>query len=108
MISAGGAQLRLGNNSCACHAIRNTDISALYVETHCDVDLIQMSGRVREGFETMYVMTDAAVFGVGVSKLEYMFSKEEVLVNAFEPTEEGDAVKGMNLNEFINSYFKGM
>lgn len=56
----------------------------------------------------MYVMTDAAVFGVGVSKLEYMFSKEEVLVNAFEPTEEGDAVKGMNLNEFINSYFKGM
>ena len=84
--------------------IKNKDIKAMYVEAHTEVDIIQMAGRVREGIDVLYVVTDSGGFGKTESAWEYKFSSCEVLIDAFD-VEPGQGQKELNLVEFSNDFF---
>lgn len=60
--------------------IMNPDINAIYVETHAEVEIIQMAGRVREGFSTLYIITDSKGFVDKESSFEYVLSGDNVTV----------------------------
>ena len=84
--------------------IWNKDIKAMYVEAHAEVDVIQMAGRVREGVDVLYVVTDSGGFGKPENAWEYSFSARKVPVDAFD-IEPEQGQKALNLIEFVNDFF---
>jgi len=85
--------------------IKNKDIKAMYVETHAEVDIIQMAGRVREGLDTLYIVTDSSGFGKTESDWEHDFTRLLVPIDAIELSEEHSHIKELNLVEFCNHFF---
>ena len=86
--------------------IWNEDIKALYVESHAEVDIVQMAGRVRNGVDCLYIVTDAGGFGRTENKWEYRFSLNRTPIDAIEISEEaGNNIKKLNLVEYINDYY---
>lgn len=83
--------------------IKNKDIKAMYVESHAEVDIVQMAGRVREGIEGLYIITDASGFGSKESVWEGSFSRDKVSIDALDLSDDG--IKQLNLVDFINHFF---
>ena len=54
--------------------IKNTDIKTMYIETHSQIDAIQMAGRVRAGLDQLYIVTDAVQNSAPESPFEYELS----------------------------------
>lgn len=52
--------------------IKNEDIRIMFVEEHNDVDVIQMAGRLRNGIDQLYIVTDS----VGHSDIESGYEAE--------------------------------
>lgn len=84
--------------------IKNPDIHAIFVETHAEVDIIQMAGRVREGFSTLYIITDPKGFVDKESSFEYPFSKN--IANVCDE-KTGASVK-LNLVDLCNEHFSSI
>ena len=84
--------------------ILNKDIKAMYVESHTEVDIVQMAGRVREGIDVLYVVTDAGGFGKPESAWEYKFSSYRAPIDALS-IEPDQGLKELNLVEFANDFF---
>lgn len=84
--------------------IKNPDINAIYIETHAEVDIIQMAGRVREGFSTLYIITDSKGFVDKDSSFEYPFSKN--IANVYNK-KTGTSVE-LNLVDLCNEHFSSI
>lgn len=84
--------------------IMNPDINAIYVETHAEVDIIQMAGRVREGFSTLYIITDSKGFVDKDSSFEYPFTKN--IANICNK-KTGTSVE-LNLVDLCNEHFSSI
>ena len=54
--------------------IKNADIKTMYIETHSQIDAIQMAGRVRAGLDQLYIVTDAVQNSAPESPFEYELS----------------------------------
>ena len=54
--------------------IKNADIKTMYIETHSQIDAIQMAGRVRAGLDQLYIVTDAVQNSAPESLFEYELS----------------------------------
>lgn len=59
--------------------IKNKDIKHLFVETHFSSDVIQMVGRVREGVEFLYIVSDAEQLCKGEDHMDSDFTKRYIL-----------------------------
>ena len=68
--------------------IKNEDIKHLFVETHFSSDVIQMVGRVREGVEFLYIVSDAEQLCKGEDHMDSSFTKRYILD---DPETYGDA-----------------
>nr|MBR4281907.1 hypothetical protein [Clostridia bacterium] len=60
--------------------IKNEDIHKIFVETHNDVDIIQMAGRLRNPADILYVTLDSTDFHDLDSKYEALFSEYSPLI----------------------------
>lgn len=54
--------------------IKNADIKTMYIESHSQIDAIQMAGRVRAGLDQLYIVTDAVQNSAPESPFEYELS----------------------------------
>ena len=55
--------------------IKDENIKTLFVESHAEVDIVQTAGRIREGVEFLYIITDSAQHEAKESRFEYRFSR---------------------------------
>ena len=62
--------------------IKDEDIKTLFVESHAEVDIVQIAGRIREGVDVLYIITDSTQYGGKESRFEYLLSKEEDQLSA--------------------------
>lgn len=60
--------------------IKNADIHTMFIETHNDVDIIQMAGRLRNPADTLYVTLNSTDFHDNDSKYEALFSEYAPLI----------------------------
>ena len=52
--------------------IRNTDVKIMIVESHVECSVVQMAGRLREGVDTLYIVTDSLPHEDHESKFEWI------------------------------------
>ena len=52
--------------------IRNTDVKTMIVESHVECSVVQMAGRLREGVDTLYIVTDSLPHEDHESKFEWL------------------------------------
>lgn len=57
--------------------IKDEDIKALFVESHAEVDILQIAGRIRKGVDVLYIITDSTQHGTKESYFEYELSRRE-------------------------------
>lgn len=57
--------------------IKDTDIAALFVEAHAEVDIVQMAGRIREGVDDLYIVTDSQPHESKESSFEYQLTSKK-------------------------------
>ncbi len=62
--------------------IKNTEFRTMFVETHNEVDIIQMAGRLRNPIQTLYVITDSTPHTDMEDSNERPFSKNSSVINA--------------------------
>lgn len=62
--------------------IKNEDFRTMFVETHDDIDIIQMTGRLRNPIETLYIITDSKPHPNLEDTNEQPFCKSETVLNA--------------------------
>ena len=60
--------------------IKNENITALFVESHAEVDIVQIAGRIRKGVDVLYIVTDSAQHGKKEKRFEYRLSSREDLL----------------------------
>jgi len=51
--------------------IKNADVRTMFVESHVECSIVQMAGRLREGIDTLYVITDSAAHEDRENRLEW-------------------------------------
>lgn len=69
--------------------INNTDIHHVFVESHFDCDIIQMAGRVRNGLQNLYIISDSEQHHQSPDLLDVDFTKK-VLVKPDDCVESLD------------------
>ncbi len=62
--------------------IENSDIRTLFVEAHTEHEIKQMTGRLRMGVETLYIVIDPAKYNDSELTGEHSFSAESGLLDA--------------------------
>ena len=60
--------------------IKNKDIHTMFVETHHDVDIVQMAGRLRNPADILYIVADSTDFHDTDSRFEAPFSEDPALL----------------------------
>ena len=60
--------------------INNDNIHVMFVESHVDIDIIQMAGRIRNPIDVLYVVIDSIAHHDTDSRFEVMLSKREDLL----------------------------
>lgn len=80
--------------------IKDEDIKTLFVESHAEVDIVQIAGRIREGVDVLYIITDSTQHsGSKESRFEYWLSMQEGLLPAVnKELEEAAKMDGVNLH----------
>jgi hypothetical protein len=63
--------------------IRNTDVRTMVVESHVECSVVQMAGRLREGVDTLYIVTDSIAHEDKESKYEWPTTKDGTLINYY-------------------------
>jgi hypothetical protein len=63
--------------------IKNADIRTMFVESHVECSVVQMAGRLREGVETLYIVTDSIAHEDKESKYEWPTTKDGTLINYY-------------------------
>ena len=80
--------------------IKDKDIKTLFVENHAEVDIVQIAGRIREGVDVLYIITDSTPHsGSRESRYEYRLSIQEGLLPAINrELEEAAKMDGVDLH----------
>lgn len=60
-------------------SIENEDIRVMFTESHVDVDIIQMAGRLRNPVDVLYVVVDSEAYACGDESYEQLVSKNKQL-----------------------------
>lgn len=63
--------------------IKNADIRTMFVESHVECSVVQMAGRLREGVDTLYIVTDSIAHEDKESKYEWPTTKDGTLINYY-------------------------
>lgn len=71
--------------------IHNKDIHNMFVETHLMYDAVQMAGRVREGIDNLYIISNADQFKYDNTLTDILFSKKVMVANTdYESSDESN------------------
>lgn len=63
--------------------IKNTDVRAMFVESHVECSVVQMTGRLREGVDTLYIVTDSKEHDDHESKYEWYSTKDRKIITRY-------------------------
>jgi hypothetical protein len=63
--------------------IRNTDVRTMVVESHVECSVVQMAGRLREGIDTLFIVTDSIEHEEHESVFEWYTTKDGTLINYY-------------------------
>jgi hypothetical protein len=63
--------------------IKNTDVRTMCVESHVECSVVQMAGRLREGIDTLYIVTDRIDHEDKESVFEWHTTKDGTLINYY-------------------------
>ena len=76
--------------------IKNIDFHNMFVETHLMYDAVQMAGRVRQGVENLYIISNSEPFSNANFYLDISFSKTHMIATDDCPNSSDD----------VNRYFR--
>lgn len=82
--------------------IHNKDIHNMFVETHLMYDAVQMAGRVREGIENFYIISNIEQFENDTERIDIQFSKKVMVKNAEYDNSADEANKYLN-KSYLNN-----
>lgn len=71
--------------------IKNNDIAVMFVESHFSSDIIQMAGRMRNGLEKLFIVTDAKQLCNGVDAVDVEFTLDRIVKEGESPEACGEA-----------------
>ena len=63
--------------------IRNTDVRTMVVESHVECSVVQMAGRLREGVDTLYIVTDSVAHADSESKFEWTSVQDGEIIASY-------------------------
>ena len=63
--------------------IKNADVRTMFVESHVECSVVQMAGRLREGIDTLYIVTDSLEHEDQESVYEWHTTKDGTLINYY-------------------------
>lgn len=63
--------------------IKNIDVRTMFVESHVECSVVQMAGRLREGIDTLYIVTDSIAHEDHESVYEWQTTKDGTLINYY-------------------------
>lgn len=63
--------------------IKNKDLGIMFVESHVECSVVQMAGRLREGIDTLYIVTDSIPHNDYENKYEWLTTKDGSLIGYY-------------------------
>lgn len=63
--------------------IKNADVRTMFVESHVECSVVQMAGRLREGVDTLYIVTDSSEHEDHESKYEWSSTKDGEIITVY-------------------------
>lgn len=63
--------------------IRNTDVRTMVVESHVECSVVQMAGRLREGVDTLYIVTDSVPHEDSESAFEWLSVQDGEIIASY-------------------------
>lgn len=63
--------------------IKNADVRTMFVESHVECSVVQMAGRLREGIDTLYIVTDSVDHEEQESVYEWHTTKNGTLIDYY-------------------------
>lgn len=63
--------------------IRNTDVRTMVVESHVECSVVQMAGRLREGVDTLYIVTDSVPHEDSENAFEWSFVQDGEIIASY-------------------------
>ena len=82
--------------------INNTDYHNMFVETHLMYDVVQMAGRVRNGVDNLFIITDAGQFEYENNLVDILFSKKAMVKNDEYANSDDESNKYLRLEYLEN------